>query len=566
MTELERIVHEPVNLGGGWVSFNFEAAFGRPTKILNDAAMQASPSTSSSAWETRSGSTSCRRTSGSAITRTPFSAVSGSGFRRSGRARARSQRSERISTSSPRAPMTSETIAAGNSPCSTTPTVVANRSASSRSRGSRLCSRRSRLRRGSTERCAGAPRRAVAASRRGRTRGARAAQAERQLLDELVRRDDDDEPLGCRGDGLLARVGGAASLHEPAEGADLSAPSIARSSRGIASTPANDSTLSPSSRAAVSVATEVATQRRSSSRAARAGRRKATVEPVPSPPACRPPRAKQPPPRRCASPCRRPSIADPISASSGTCGPSRDGSSRGYGSAHKAMRNAAPPSSPAGLRSALTAGFRLRREAPGIWGTQRIARAMRGPSIRGATVWRGRGRAPPPRMRTGQPEIRTGFLVGSASLAGSGAGLRTGTRPIPRRRTSSSWGTIRKRPTLGSEVVPPGLLGASRLPDDDPVDGCHPAEEFPRRARARLLGSVAVDDRTLFVVAELRASALATTASSSPAPSRRDRARRRPHRCRRTCSSGTRCRSRRSVQRAEEVLSNGEVSDTCHRI
>ena len=51
MTELERIVHDPVNLGGGWVSFNFEAAFGRPTKILNDAAMQASPSTSSSAGE-----------------------------------------------------------------------------------------------------------------------------------------------------------------------------------------------------------------------------------------------------------------------------------------------------------------------------------------------------------------------------------------------------------------------------------------------------------------------------------------------------------------------------------
>ncbi len=33
--------HEPVNLGKGWVGFDYEAAFGRPTKIINDAAMQA---------------------------------------------------------------------------------------------------------------------------------------------------------------------------------------------------------------------------------------------------------------------------------------------------------------------------------------------------------------------------------------------------------------------------------------------------------------------------------------------------------------------------------------------
>lgn len=32
---------EPHNLAPGWVGFDFEAAFGRPTKILNDAAMQA---------------------------------------------------------------------------------------------------------------------------------------------------------------------------------------------------------------------------------------------------------------------------------------------------------------------------------------------------------------------------------------------------------------------------------------------------------------------------------------------------------------------------------------------
>ena len=36
-----RPVHEPHNLGSGWVKFNFEKAFGRPVKIINDAAMQA---------------------------------------------------------------------------------------------------------------------------------------------------------------------------------------------------------------------------------------------------------------------------------------------------------------------------------------------------------------------------------------------------------------------------------------------------------------------------------------------------------------------------------------------
>lgn len=32
---------EPVNLGGGWIAFDFAQAFGRPVKIMNDAAMQA---------------------------------------------------------------------------------------------------------------------------------------------------------------------------------------------------------------------------------------------------------------------------------------------------------------------------------------------------------------------------------------------------------------------------------------------------------------------------------------------------------------------------------------------
>jgi polyphosphate glucokinase len=36
-----RPVAEPHNLGCGWVSFDFEAAFGHPVKLINDAAMQA---------------------------------------------------------------------------------------------------------------------------------------------------------------------------------------------------------------------------------------------------------------------------------------------------------------------------------------------------------------------------------------------------------------------------------------------------------------------------------------------------------------------------------------------
>lgn len=36
-----RVVNDPLNLGPGWVGFDFEAAFGKPTKVINDAAMQA---------------------------------------------------------------------------------------------------------------------------------------------------------------------------------------------------------------------------------------------------------------------------------------------------------------------------------------------------------------------------------------------------------------------------------------------------------------------------------------------------------------------------------------------
>jgi polyphosphate glucokinase len=36
-----RVAHEPVNLGKGWAGFDYEGAFGKPTKVVNDAAMQA---------------------------------------------------------------------------------------------------------------------------------------------------------------------------------------------------------------------------------------------------------------------------------------------------------------------------------------------------------------------------------------------------------------------------------------------------------------------------------------------------------------------------------------------
>ena len=36
-----RVAAEPVNLGEGWVGFDYTGAFGKPTKVVNDAAMQA---------------------------------------------------------------------------------------------------------------------------------------------------------------------------------------------------------------------------------------------------------------------------------------------------------------------------------------------------------------------------------------------------------------------------------------------------------------------------------------------------------------------------------------------
>jgi polyphosphate glucokinase len=36
-----RPAREPVNLGGGWVNFDYDKAFGKPVRFINDAAMQA---------------------------------------------------------------------------------------------------------------------------------------------------------------------------------------------------------------------------------------------------------------------------------------------------------------------------------------------------------------------------------------------------------------------------------------------------------------------------------------------------------------------------------------------
>jgi polyphosphate glucokinase len=36
-----KIINEPANLGSGWVGFDFSEAFGKPVKLMNDAAMQA---------------------------------------------------------------------------------------------------------------------------------------------------------------------------------------------------------------------------------------------------------------------------------------------------------------------------------------------------------------------------------------------------------------------------------------------------------------------------------------------------------------------------------------------
>lgn len=41
LVERGRLVREPLNLSGGWLKYDFAKAFGRPVRIINDAAMQA---------------------------------------------------------------------------------------------------------------------------------------------------------------------------------------------------------------------------------------------------------------------------------------------------------------------------------------------------------------------------------------------------------------------------------------------------------------------------------------------------------------------------------------------
>lgn len=41
LVEKGRLVREPLNLSGGWLKFDFARAFGKPVRIINDAAMQA---------------------------------------------------------------------------------------------------------------------------------------------------------------------------------------------------------------------------------------------------------------------------------------------------------------------------------------------------------------------------------------------------------------------------------------------------------------------------------------------------------------------------------------------
>src|SRR3981081_355985 len=36
-----KIANEPKNLGKGWIGFDFRKAFGKPVRVINDAAMQA---------------------------------------------------------------------------------------------------------------------------------------------------------------------------------------------------------------------------------------------------------------------------------------------------------------------------------------------------------------------------------------------------------------------------------------------------------------------------------------------------------------------------------------------
>jgi hypothetical protein len=102
----------------------------------------------------------------------------------------------------------------------------------------------------------------------------------RDPLDALVGRRDDDEAVASSRDDLLACVGPAAALDEPGVGRDLVG-AVDGDVQPVALAEALE--RRPSARAATSVCSDVAMQVMSSRRAARAGRKCATVVPVPSP-------------------------------------------------------------------------------------------------------------------------------------------------------------------------------------------------------------------------------------------------------------------------------------------
>ena len=136
-----------------------------------------------------------------------------------------------ISTCSRRAMTTVATIEAGNSPCSTTPTVAESRAASTSGSSN------------SPVKSAMTPPSGLNGTSRSRTVPSRRSVAprpyfeqlerdgRRQPLDELVGGDDHDEAVRRRRHRLLARVSRSAALDEPPVRRDLVAPSMAMSSR-----------------------------------------------------------------------------------------------------------------------------------------------------------------------------------------------------------------------------------------------------------------------------------------------------------------------------------------------
>ena len=142
-------------------------------------------------------------------------------------------------------------------------------------------SRRSGRRRGSRARPAARPRRAPACVAASPNLAQLQRNRSRELIHRLARVGDDDEPVGGRRDDLLAQVRAAAALDQPAVRRDL----VGRRRSRCRGDPRSRTTRRRCRAPAPfrSVAGEVATQRIESWRAASAGSRKATVEPVPSP-------------------------------------------------------------------------------------------------------------------------------------------------------------------------------------------------------------------------------------------------------------------------------------------